>query len=134
MRLSDEKLRAIYDQRYVDIYDPHAVQRMRRMLPFFALSGDATVADFGCGNGVLLELIGPRVREYVGVDFSEPFARAAERRRDAHGITNGRFECADIAAFANSIRTSSTSRSRSTSPSISTMTSSCAAFGPSTAR
>jgi 2-polyprenyl-6-hydroxyphenyl methylase / 3-demethylubiquinone-9 3-methyltransferase len=98
-RLSDEELRAIYDQRYVDIYDPHAVQRMRRMLPFFALSGDARVADFGCGNGVLLELIGPRVREYVGVDFSEPFVRAAERRRDAHGITNGRFECADIAAF-----------------------------------
>jgi hypothetical protein len=29
----------------VDIYDPHAIQRMRRMLPFFALSADARVAD-----------------------------------------------------------------------------------------
>jgi 2-polyprenyl-6-hydroxyphenyl methylase / 3-demethylubiquinone-9 3-methyltransferase len=98
-RLSDEELRAIYDQRYVDIYDPHAVHRIRRMLPLFALSGGTRVADFGCGNGVLLELIGSRVREYVGVDFSAPFVRAAERRRDARGITNGRFECADIAAF-----------------------------------
>ena len=98
-RLSDDELRAIYDQAYVDVYDPHAVQRIRRMLPLFALSNDARVADFGCGDGVLLELISSRVRAYVGVDFSEPFVRAAERRRDALGITNGTFECADIVAF-----------------------------------
>src|SRR5579863_2117134 len=75
-RLSEEQLRAIYDQSYVDQYDPHAVQRMRRMLPFFQLSGREVVADFGCGNGVLLELIAPHVHEYVGVDFSEEFVRA----------------------------------------------------------
>ncbi len=98
-RLSEEELLTIYDQRYVDQYDPHAVQRMRRMLPLFALSGHEVVADFGCGNGVLLELISPRVREYVGLDFSEAFVRAAERRRDARGIRNGTFHCADIAAF-----------------------------------
>src|SRR5216684_9163070 len=90
-RLSEEQLRAIYDQSYVDQYDPHAVQRMRRMLPFFGLSGREVVADFGCGNGVLLEIIGPHVRDYVGVDFSEAFVRAAERRRDASGIQNGTF-------------------------------------------
>jgi 2-polyprenyl-6-hydroxyphenyl methylase/3-demethylubiquinone-9 3-methyltransferase len=98
-RLSAEELRAIYGQSYVDQYDPHAVSRMRRMQPFFELSGDETVADFGCGNGVLLELIGPRVREYVGVDFSDAFVRAAERRRDARGIRNGTFHCSDIVAF-----------------------------------
>ena len=98
-RQSDEELRAIYDQSYVDQYDPHAVQRMRRMLPLFDLSPDAVVADFGCGNGVLLELVAPMVREYVGVDFSEEFVRAAERRRDAAGIRNGTFHCGDIVAF-----------------------------------
>src|SRR6202162_1645870 len=98
-RLSEEQLCAIYDQSYVDQYDPHALQRMRRMLPFFELSGHEIVADFGCGNGVLLELIGPRVREYVGVDFSEAFVREAERRRDARGIQNGTFHCADIVTF-----------------------------------
>ena len=97
--LPAEELRAIYDQSYVDQYDPHALKRMRRMQPFFELSGDETVADFGCGNGVLLELIGPRVREYVGVDFSDAFVRAAERRRDARGIRNGTFHCGDIVAF-----------------------------------
>ncbi len=98
-RLSDAQLRAIYDQSYVDIYDPHAVMRMRRMLPYFELPPAARVADFGCGNGVLLELLSPLVAEYVGVDFSEPFIRAAERRRDERGLSNGRFECADIPEF-----------------------------------
>jgi 2-polyprenyl-6-hydroxyphenyl methylase/3-demethylubiquinone-9 3-methyltransferase len=98
-RQSDQELRAIYGQSYVDQYDPHAVQRMRRMLPLFDLAPDAVVADFGCGNGVLLELIAPMVREYVGVDFSEEFVRAAERRRDAAGIRNGSFLCGDIVAF-----------------------------------
>ena len=98
-RLSEDELHAIYDQSYVDQYDPHAVQRMRRLLPFFDLSGDQVVADFGCGNGVLLELISPLVREYIGVDFSEAFVHAAERRRDALGIPKGRFTCADLVAF-----------------------------------
>jgi SAM-dependent methyltransferase len=98
-RLSEEQLRAIYDQSYVDQYDPHAVKRMRRMLPLFGLSGREVVADFGCGNGVLLELISPLVCEYEGVDFSEAFVRAAERRRDILQITNATFQCSDIVAF-----------------------------------
>src|SRR3977135_311121 len=98
-RQTEEELHAIYDQSYVDEYDPHAVARMRRMLPFFDLSGDEVVADFACGNGVLLELISPRVREYIGVDFSEAFVRAAERRRDAGGIRNGTFHNADTVSF-----------------------------------
>jgi cyclopropane fatty-acyl-phospholipid synthase-like methyltransferase len=98
-RPTDEELRAIYDQSYVDQYDPHAVQRMRRMLPFFDLSKDDAVADFGCGNGVLLELVSPSVREYTGVDFSEEFVRAAERRREELGIRNGTFHCGDIVSF-----------------------------------
>jgi len=97
--LQERELHGIYDQQYVDGYDPDAVQRIRRMLPLFALSGHEVVGDFGCGNGVLLELISPRVREYVGLDFSEAFVRAAERRRDARGIPNGTFHCVDIAAF-----------------------------------
>ncbi len=98
-RLSDDELRAIYDERYVDVYDPHAVQRMQRLLPLFELSASDVVADFGCGNGALLELIAPRVRQYVGVDFSEPFVRAAERHRLARGIQNGSFRQQDIVAF-----------------------------------
>ena len=53
------------------------------MRPFIELSGQAAVADFGGGNGALLEVIDSRIREYVGVDFSEVFVRAAEPRRRA---------------------------------------------------
>ena len=95
----EEALRAIYDQGYVDQYDPQAVPRMRRMLPLFELSGREVVADFACGNGVLLEILSPLVGRYVGVDFSDAFVRAAERRRDERGITNGTFHCADIVSF-----------------------------------
>jgi SAM-dependent methyltransferase len=98
-RRSEEELRAIYDHSYVQKYDPHAVERMQRMQPLFKLSSRDVVADFGCGNGVLLELIGHRIHDYVGVDFSEAFVRAAERRRDARGIRNGTFHCADIVEF-----------------------------------
>ncbi|MEO8258600.1 MAG: class I SAM-dependent methyltransferase [Acidobacteriota bacterium] len=98
-RRSEEELRAIYDQSYVDQYDAHAVQRMQRMVPFFALQGNQVVADFGCGNGVLLELIGSRVGEYHGVDFSQEFVRAAAQRRDRLGIRNATFHCADLVDF-----------------------------------
>ncbi len=98
-RRSEEELRAIYDQRYVDQYDPHAVQRMRRMLPLFELSGREKVADFGCGSGVLAELISDRVGEYVGVDFSEAFVREARRRQAERGTRNATYHCADIVRF-----------------------------------
>jgi cyclopropane fatty-acyl-phospholipid synthase-like methyltransferase len=98
-RWSEEELRAIYDHRYVEHYDPHAVPRMRRLLPFCNLPDHAVVADFGCGNGVLLELLAPHVHGYLGVDFSEAFVHEAERRRDARGIRNGTFHCADIKTF-----------------------------------
>src|SRR5262245_28337576 len=98
-RLSDEELRAIYGPEYVSQYDPHALVRMRRLVPFLELSSDQTVADFGCGNGVLLELIGGRVHEYVGIDFSQAFIRAAEQRRDARGLRNGTFHCSEIVSF-----------------------------------
>jgi len=98
-RRAEEELRAIYDERYVENYDPHAVQRIRRMLPLFELNGHQRVADFGCGNGVLSELIRDRVAEYVGVDFSDAFVREARRRKAEHRIRNARYHRGDIVAF-----------------------------------
>jgi 2-polyprenyl-3-methyl-5-hydroxy-6-metoxy-1,4-benzoquinol methylase len=100
-RLSDKELRAIYDQHYVDIYDPHAVRRISRMLPLFELSRDEKVIDVGCGNGVLAELISNHVRQYVGIDFSEPFVQAARRRVCARGIGNATFHSGDIVEFCD---------------------------------
>lgn len=98
-RLTDDELRAIYDEAYAEGYDPHAVPRIDRLLPMCALSPDMVVADFGCGNGVLGERIAHRVARYVGVDFSPSFVRVAERRAAAAGLTNVSFHLGDIPAF-----------------------------------
>jgi SAM-dependent methyltransferase len=96
---SPDELRALYDQAYVDRYDPHAVRRITRMLPRFALTGAERVLDVGCGNGVLADVIAGRVAEYVGVDFSPVFIDAARARAGAAGLRNARFECADVVRF-----------------------------------
>jgi 2-polyprenyl-6-hydroxyphenyl methylase / 3-demethylubiquinone-9 3-methyltransferase len=96
---TEEELCAIYDQRYVDQYDPHAVQRIGRLLPLFDLTGHERVVDFGCGNGTLLELISDRVAEYVGVDFSDAFVRESRRRQAARGIRHATYHCGDIVKF-----------------------------------
>jgi len=98
-RQTDQALRAIYDERYVANYDPHAARRIERMVPLFELTGRPRVADFGCGNGVLLDFIHDRVAEYVGVDFSDAFVREARRRQAARGISNATYYHEDIVAF-----------------------------------
>jgi SAM-dependent methyltransferase len=102
VRLSDAELRAIYDDSYAFSYDPLAARRIGRLVPLFELTGRETVADFACGNGVLLELISPLVRSYTGVDFSDSFIRIAEQRRIGRDIRNGAFVCGDIVAFCDS--------------------------------
>jgi cyclopropane fatty-acyl-phospholipid synthase-like methyltransferase len=97
--LSDDELLAIYDQQYVDQYDPHAVARLERVLPYVHLRIEDVVADFGCGNGLLAHFVGPRVAQYIGVDFSDAFIRDAERRRRAADLANVEFHRADIIAF-----------------------------------
>jgi 2-polyprenyl-3-methyl-5-hydroxy-6-metoxy-1,4-benzoquinol methylase len=98
-QLTEDELRAIYDQGYVDEYDPHAVQRIGRLVPLFGLSGTERVADFGCGNGTLLELVSDRVAQYHGVDFSDAFVHEARRRQAARGFRHATYHCGDIVAF-----------------------------------
>src|SRR5262245_3306915 len=102
-RLSDDELLAIYDQKYVDQYDPHAVRRLRRMLPSVRVAAGDVVADFGCGNGLLAHVIAPRIAHYIGVDFSDAFVLDAERRRRAAGLANVEFHRGDIIAFCQTM-------------------------------
>jgi SAM-dependent methyltransferase len=98
-RLSDQELLAIYDQRYVAIYDPDAYGRIGRLVPLFELDRADRVVDIGCGNAILLELISDRIAEYVGVDFSDAFVSEARRRQAERGIPNATFQCGDVAAY-----------------------------------
>ena len=96
-RWTDQQLKDFHAAPYVDKYERKSSARLRRLLPYFDLRAHDVVADFGCGNGMLAELIHGQVERYVGVDFSEPFIAAARRR--AQGFDNVRFECADLRDF-----------------------------------
>lgn len=98
-RRSDEELRAIYDEAYAEGYDPHAVPRIARLLPMCELTQSSVVLDAGSGNGVLAELVAPRVARVDGVDFSPAFVAVAERRRESAGLRNVAYHLADLDAF-----------------------------------
>ena len=68
---SRQELRALYGPDYVNSYHQEERSRLARLLPLLDLGSESTVADFGCGNGLLLELIHDRIGAYHGVDFSE---------------------------------------------------------------
>jgi len=84
----------------VEAFEKHqSPVRLRRLINYLDLRDTYTVADFGCGNGMLMEHVAPRVNTYVGVDFSEPFIEAARSRKRQLGIKNARFVHCTIEEF-----------------------------------
>lgn len=71
-------------------------ERLERLLGLFDLDEGFEVAEYGCGNGLLAALIQDKVKNYVGVDFSECFVELAEKRK----VANAKFYCEDIVEFA----------------------------------
>lgn len=56
------------------------------------------VLDLGCGWGTFCFALGHRVREMVGLDFSQKSVELCERRLPATGLDNVSFVCADARA------------------------------------
>lgn len=50
------------------------------LLPFINITKESKVLDLGCGNGRWADILVKRCAKYVGVDFSEGFIRAAQKR------------------------------------------------------
>ncbi len=103
-RLSEQQLREFYRDGYVSKYPTVDNGRLAQQLKQVSLGRDDRVVDFACGNGLLLDLIHSRVKDYVGVDFSSEFIEDAETRMRAQGISNGSFQCMDIVGFCESHR------------------------------
>jgi len=59
---SREELKALYGAEYVQKFKTQSPRRLGRLLPYLRLRPTDIVADFGCGNGMLLDLVGDRVR------------------------------------------------------------------------
>lgn len=98
--LNIEHRKVLHGQDYVDKFDKEqSDQRIRRLLKYIELSKEYVVADFACGNGMLLDHIHEKVEKYIGVDFSEPFITSANRRMKNKGIKNANFICSSIEEF-----------------------------------
>lgn len=99
MKTPDE-LKALYGKAYVEEFDARqSPARLERLLSRIELQPQWEVADFGCGSGLLMPHVAPRVRSYAGVDFSDTFIAAAEAHRRRRGVANASFHCAPIEEF-----------------------------------
>jgi 2-polyprenyl-6-hydroxyphenyl methylase / 3-demethylubiquinone-9 3-methyltransferase len=96
---SKQELKQLHGDEYVEAFEKKLPMRLERLLDYMRLDMTLDVADFACGNAILMELIAPGVRSYTGVDFSEPFIRAANEKKERLSIPNAQFICADINAF-----------------------------------
>lgn len=94
-----ELAKQLHSGEYVRMYERKPISRLQRLVPWLRLRGDEDLADFACGNAMLLPLIHDRVRSYHGVDFSQDFIEVARQRAAAAGIVNGTFHCRDIVEF-----------------------------------
>ena len=98
MPSTEEQIR-MHSGDYVGDYERKPLSRLARLVPRMSFDRDGELADFACGNAMLLPLVHDRVNHYHGVDFSEDFIRAAERRARQNGIANCSFHCVDIVDF-----------------------------------
>ena len=92
--------RKLHGSSYVEHFErSQSPARLARLLRYIDLENAPVVADFACGNGMLLELVAPPVSAYVGVDFSEPFIESANDRKRRLGVDNASFCCSSIEDF-----------------------------------
>lgn len=91
---------ALHSGDYVERYNRKSLARVRGLLRYMDVADDAEIADYACGNGMLLQVLGERSATYHGVDFSPEFIEAANDWAERSGIRNCRFHCQDILAFA----------------------------------
>ncbi len=99
-----DQSRELHSGKYVERYVRKPLTRIERLVPLMELTPADVVADFGCGDGMLAQLVDARVAAYHGVDFSQDFIDAAGVRARVAGLANSHFHCADIIEFCQSNR------------------------------
>jgi cyclopropane fatty-acyl-phospholipid synthase-like methyltransferase len=73
----------------VDLESPFQRYRVQKVLQIFEPTGEDRVIDMGCGWGTFCFALGHRVKEMVGVDFSQKsidFCEAEAARRKLKGL------------------------------------------------
>ena len=97
---SSKELKDFYDEKYVESFElKQSPFRLQRLIKLMTIDKNHIVVDFACGSGMLMEFIAPKVKSYIGVDFSEAFIRAANKKKKRLSIHNAEFVCSDIIEF-----------------------------------
>jgi SAM-dependent methyltransferase len=89
----------LYDKSYADKLKKQRDYRIRRLLKYIDFNKTQIVADLGCGEGKLAKLVGNKVKEYYGVDFSEHSISYAKKLNT--NLLNAKFIIGDISEFCN---------------------------------
>jgi cyclopropane fatty-acyl-phospholipid synthase-like methyltransferase len=79
----------------IDHRSPFQRYRVTKVLELYRPDPTERVVDLGCGWGTFGFALADRVREVVGVDFSEKSVALCERRLEREPHENLRFVCAD---------------------------------------
>src|SRR6516225_698214 len=70
----------------------------RHLLAFIDPKPQDKVLDAGCGTGVNIERLSPKVRSLVGMDYSESMVERARKRLEAAHINNAEVRAGSVAA------------------------------------
>jgi len=93
------KLKELYGEEYVNKYKRNPSLRLEKLIKFIHLDSNYQVADFACGNGMLMPLVAPKVASYIGVDFSGKFIEDANKTKSILKAENAEFICSEIDEF-----------------------------------
>jgi len=90
---------ALHSGDYVERYRSKPISRVKNLVSRMKLTPETRIADFACGNAMLLQAIGDDFGSYDGIDFSPDFIAAAEEWAKETGRKRYRFHCCDIRDF-----------------------------------
>ena len=96
---SEDLLKQLHGEKYIESFKKISPIRLLRLIDYIKVESTFSVADYACGNGMLMEYIAPKVKSYTGIDFSDPFIRAANEKKEKLSIKNAEFVCSDINEF-----------------------------------
>ena len=97
---SQNPLKSLYNEAYVASFElTQSPLRISGLINYMELDCSQDVVDFACGSGMLTPHIAPLVKSYTGVDFSEPFIRTANQKKETLSVTNVEFVCSEITDF-----------------------------------
>lgn len=98
-----DDLRELYRQEYVNKFDTTSstqIKRIENIINNLYIQSNTNVADYGCGNGLLYEVIKSKVSSYSGIDFSQEFIDIFKKRIGSQNENNIKLYAEDIVEFA----------------------------------